>query len=147
MKINKKGFTLIELLVVIAIIGLLSTLAVVSLNSARVKARDARRMSDLKQISTAMELYYSDNEAYPTTVGTCANGTIAASDGGALCSGFQITNGTDVYLAAIPADPSSGSNYIYNAETSGYCIEATLEAGDPFICNNGSCYSLAGGCP
>ena len=76
MKNNKKGFTLIELLVVIAIIGLLSTLAVVSLNSARVKARDARRMSDLKQISTAMELYASDSNigSYPHSqaAGVCA---------------------------------------------------------------------------
>jgi prepilin-type N-terminal cleavage/methylation domain-containing protein len=55
-KINKKGFTLIELLVVIAIIGLLSTMAVVSLNSARMKSRDARRLSDVKQLSTMMSL-------------------------------------------------------------------------------------------
>jgi len=53
---NKKGFTLIELLVVIAIIGLLSTLAVVSLNGARAKARDAKRVSDVKQISTLIEM-------------------------------------------------------------------------------------------
>jgi len=53
---NKKGFTLIELLVVIAIIGLLSTMAVVSLNSARVKARDARRLADVRQLSIAIEL-------------------------------------------------------------------------------------------
>jgi len=53
---NKKGFTLIELLVVIAIIGLLSTMAVVSLNSARGKARDAQRLSDVKQLSTVIEM-------------------------------------------------------------------------------------------
>ena len=51
----KKGFTLIELLVVISIIGILSTLAVVSFNSGRGKARDARRVSDIKQISTLIE--------------------------------------------------------------------------------------------
>ena len=53
---NKKGFTLIELLVVIAIIGLLSSIAVVSLNGARAKARDAKRVSDVKQISTLVEM-------------------------------------------------------------------------------------------
>jgi len=53
---NQKGFTLIELLVVIAIIGLLSTMAVVSLNSARGKARDAKRVSDVKQISNLIEM-------------------------------------------------------------------------------------------
>ena len=55
---NKKGFTLIELLVVVAIIGLMASVVMVSLESARAKARDARRMSDLAQIRTALNLYY-----------------------------------------------------------------------------------------
>ena len=52
------GFTLIELLVVIAIIGLLATIVMVSLNTARGKARDARRMGDIKQMMLALEMYY-----------------------------------------------------------------------------------------
>ena len=56
---NKKGFTLIELLVVVAIIGLLSTLAVVALSTAREKTRDSKRLSDLKNIQTALELHYT----------------------------------------------------------------------------------------
>lgn len=70
---NKKGFTLIELLVVIAIIGLLSTLAVVSLNNARGKARDARRVSDIKTIQTAMDLYKGDHADDLTTIAGSAN--------------------------------------------------------------------------
>lgn len=66
MKKNKKGFTLIELLVVIAIIGLLATLSVIALNTARMKARDARRVSDVKQIQTALEMYFDSNAAYPS---------------------------------------------------------------------------------
>ncbi len=62
---NKQGFTLIELLVVIAIIGLLSTLSVVALNNARSRARDARRVADIKQIQTALELYFNANNNYP----------------------------------------------------------------------------------
>jgi prepilin-type N-terminal cleavage/methylation domain-containing protein len=68
MKNKKAGFTLIELLVVVAIIGLLATLSLVALNSARQKARDAKRVADVKQIQTALELYYNDNYGYPDTV-------------------------------------------------------------------------------
>ncbi len=63
---KKKAFTLIELLVVIAIIGILATLAVVALQQARSNARDAKRMADMKQIHTALELFYNENNRYPT---------------------------------------------------------------------------------
>ena len=62
---RNKGFTLIELLVVVAIMGLLAALAVVALNNARARARDARRVSDVKQFQTALELYYLDQNEYP----------------------------------------------------------------------------------
>src|SRR3989344_5296820 len=62
---NNKGFTLIELLVVIAIIGMLSSVVLASLNRARVKSRDTRRIQDLKQIVLALEMYYDVNGYYP----------------------------------------------------------------------------------
>ena len=63
---SQRGFTLIELLVVIAIIGLLSSVVFASLNSARTKSRDARRAADIRQIATALALYYGDNSnTYP----------------------------------------------------------------------------------
>ena len=86
---KQKGFTLIELLVVIAIIGLLSTLAVVALNNARMKSRDAKRISDVKQIQTALELYYNDANAYPATV----------------TFGSALTYDTVTYMAAVPFNP------------------------------------------
>ena len=61
-----RGFTLIELLVVIAIIGVLSSVVLVSLNAARVKARDAARIADIQQIEKALELYYADHGRYPS---------------------------------------------------------------------------------
>jgi prepilin-type N-terminal cleavage/methylation domain-containing protein len=63
------GFTLIELLVVIAIIGILASVVLASMNSARKKARDARRLSDLKQLQSALELYSdAHGNVYPTAL-------------------------------------------------------------------------------
>lgn len=126
---NRKGFTLIELLVVIAIIGLLSTLAVVALNNARQKSRDAKRVSDVKQVSTALELYFADNNGYPVaaagaTLGDVNNkcldedGFVAACDAG----------GT-TYMGLVPTNPTpGGADYVYtSADGSTYSLTFTLE--------------------
>ena len=65
------GFTLIELLVVIAIIGILASVVLASLNSARKKSRDARRLADIGQLRVALELYYdAQTNKYPPTLAT-----------------------------------------------------------------------------
>ncbi len=63
---SKKGFTLIEILVVIAIIGIIGTLSAVAVNSARSKQRDATRLANIRQLMTAFEDYYNENNQYPT---------------------------------------------------------------------------------
>ncbi len=71
---HKTGFTLIELLVVIGIIGILSSIVLVSVNQARMKARDARRKSDLIQLRTALHLYYSKKNNYVENGSGCGWG-------------------------------------------------------------------------
>ena len=67
--IRVKGFTLIELLVVIAVIGLLSTLAVVAFNGARMGARDAVRAQDINTIKKALVMYLNDSPTgYPLSI-------------------------------------------------------------------------------
>lgn len=124
--INKRGFTLIELLVVIAIIGLLSTLAVVALSSARQKARDAKRLADLKNIETGLEFYYNDNNAYPG--GSAAN--LGSTDYKCLdTAGYHTLAAcaANAYLPNIPVGPSPSEYYVYTAASSSYSISATLE--------------------
>jgi prepilin-type N-terminal cleavage/methylation domain-containing protein len=74
-----RGFTLIELLVVIAIIGILASIVLVSLGGARSKARDTVRLSDMRQVVSAQEMYYAEHEGYfqadGSTAGTPAIGT------------------------------------------------------------------------
>ncbi|MDO8743193.1 MAG: prepilin-type N-terminal cleavage/methylation domain-containing protein [Candidatus Azambacteria bacterium] len=65
---KEKGFTLLELLVVIGIIGLLSSIIVVNLTGARKKARDVKRVADIRTIQTALESYYGKNGQYPTAI-------------------------------------------------------------------------------
>lgn len=110
MKKQKKvdGFTLIELLVVIAIIGMLASMVSVSVQFVRMKARDARRINDLTQIRTALEMYYTDHGSYPPTPCgydvNCYNvSTNATWD--------TLANHLRPYIGALPRDPLNPSTY------------------------------------
>jgi prepilin-type N-terminal cleavage/methylation domain-containing protein len=61
----RKGFTLLEILVVIAIIGILASIIIFAIDKAKQSSRDAQRLSDMREVSGALELYYSDNGQYP----------------------------------------------------------------------------------
>lgn len=116
---SNRGFTLIELLVVIAIIGILSSVVLASLNGARKKGRDARRIADIKQLRVALEMYADANlTEYPDA----------------------LTSLAPTYIATVPTDPQTAASYAYDNLTnaaavcvvatgvcSNYVIGATLE--------------------
>lgn len=94
MKYYSKGFTLIELLIVISIIGILSSIVLTNLSTARAKGRDGKRISDISQIRLALELYADQNSGqYPPDIST----SIAPT-----------------YMSVVPKDPSTGSGYFYS---------------------------------
>lgn len=132
----QQGFTLIELLVVIAIISLISSIVLASLNSAKMKARDARRIQDLSQIRTALELYYNENGYYPK-ISRWATSEPTSYDSGTGWTSLQ--NALSEFMSKLPGDPkptgSSGPwsngnyHYAYGASSNGqiYDLVAQLE--------------------
>lgn len=119
---GEKGFTLIELLVVIAIIGVLATIVLVSLNTAREKARDTRRISDMRQVALALEMYYDDQAGTATGY----PGTDDSESWSALESALEPD-----YMTSVPADPGTGDYfYVPGDGNSTYILGATLEDGN-----------------
>ncbi len=152
------GFTLIELLVVIAIIGLLATIVMVSVNSARSKARDVKRAADIKQVALALEIYYDTNGSYPTAA--------AWYGGTGNCWGTVTDNWVpglvSTYISKLPLDPKptacssvylyagGGANYKIIAHVPENCENSTYRGikdpardggSDPSIVDGNSCWA------
>lgn len=121
---RKQGFTLIELLVVIAIIGILASIVLVSLGGARTKARDAKRESDVRQISLAMEMSYNDIEGYPA-IAVDANGRLTTT---------VISTAVGTYLDPVPLDPGGGTVANCNDTKDAGYHGFTSAVGDPEFC-------------
>lgn len=116
----RKGFTLMELLIVIAILGIMSVMIVNMVRSANPQARDIRRKQNLEAIQKALEMYYSDNDAYPQSLPTL------------------VPNSGKKYFGKLPSDPISGNTYVYIQGTGGTsyrlysCLEITPTAAPSF---------------
>lgn len=114
-----RGFTLIELLVVIAIIGVLSVLGLANFQSSQAKARDTRRISDVREIITLIEQFNSDTGSYP---GAACNWCDSTN------GGFWITGMTAAYTDKLPVDPKHAARvYWYTSDGSDYCVQFNPE--------------------
>jgi prepilin-type N-terminal cleavage/methylation domain-containing protein len=112
---KRKGFTLIELLVVIAIIGILSSLVLLFFGGAREKARDAKRESNIRQISLAMEMVYDKDNEYPLII-----------PGGDGRISVDTEDPTPDYLSPLPDDPGGGTGDCNDAKDENYCCLSNL---------------------
>jgi len=138
---SQKGFTLIELLVVISIIALLSSIVLASLNDARAKARDAVRLSDMRQIQTALELYKNTNGIYPIS----ATGDVGISAISGNSSWIRLKNELKPYIDQLPIDPKSinSSAPTASSETYNYWYYSFINTTYSNGCELGNFYFLA----
>lgn len=98
------------------IIGMLATLGIVNYMDARVRARDTQRKSNMQQIQAALELYRSDQSAYPATLPVCGNP-------------FRDPTNATTYLQKIPCDPTNTAPFTYRYTLTGanYTLATCLE--------------------
>lgn len=110
---SKKGFTFIELLVAFSIIGVLMTIVVAGASATRKSARVAQRVSDMKKVQSALDLYYARNKSYPPTGGSI-NWRSTCSGWGGYTLNNVIPNLVPEYLSVMPSDPQTAPGSDYN---------------------------------
>lgn len=138
---SERGFTLIEILIVVAIIAVLASAVLIGLGPVQRQGRDARRISDLRQVQNALELYYAKcgyypGTAQPTSPCTAFSSIVAWSDVSSALVGSSIG------VSQVPNDPTAGKNYFYGTSATGnsYVLGTALE--DP---NNSALQNSAQG--
>ena len=134
---KQSGFTLIELLIVIVIISVLSLIGLVSYTVVLKNGRDAKRQSDMRQVQSALEQYYSDQLYYPCTftfnagftssVGNCSATTPSPVRTYMNTSPVEAVSGRNAY--SYTATPASCNNT--TSKCTGYCVMADMENTSP----------------
>lgn len=120
----QKGFTLIELLVVIAIIGILSSVVLASLNTARGKGKDAAVQSELNSLRSQAEIYYSDNSSSYSALFT-SNNTWASATAGVQAILSGINNNTTTHAAGSSASAWAAQAQLPSDATKYFCVDST----------------------
>ncbi len=123
LKNNQSGFGLTELMATISIIGLVGTASAAKLDNALASARDANRMMNVKQVQTALNIYYDDNLSYPIY-----QASSPAESWSILKS--ALANPENQYISDLPVDPLNKDVYIYKYWSDGQKFEINYELED-----------------
>ena len=124
----KPGFTILELLIVIFVFGLVVTLGVISLNSARARMRDAQRISDINVLRSGLNQFWLENATYPVSSGVNLGAPGTNTDAFTRDGFVSAANAkAPVYLQTVPIGPKSGEYYQYKGDANGYAIRFQTE--------------------
>lgn len=127
-QITKKqnGFSLTELMVTISIIGTVGAIGAPQLNQSIAAARDANRKMNVRQVQTALNLYYDDNLSYPKYQGESSGNSYKNLEN-------FLVNSNNQYLSELPVDPLGKDEYVYKYWSDGQKFEITYELEDETI--------------
>ncbi|MCX6793084.1 MAG: type II secretion system protein [Candidatus Falkowbacteria bacterium] len=121
--IKKNGFTFVEVITTVAIIGVLATIAAISIRALQMNGRDARRVSDINEIRNALSLYYSKYNQYPTSI----------------TPGQRFQLGNTIFMEKVPSNPTprndgncNDSEYIYETQNNNISYTINFCLGDNF---------------
>ena len=134
-ELEKKGMSFTEILIVVLIVLILSGLAVSTLNSSRMKARDAKRIADVRRATTALNIFVEEEDGFPSAEQLILGNPDAAklcdaNVGGIVPAGSECSV---TYLNMFSRDPKTSNNYVYMSNGKEFAIyfstEGTTELG------------------
>lgn len=122
---NNRGISLVELMVAISIIGATATIASAQIDDILPMARDAQRKANIRQVQTALNIYYDDHLEYPISV----NNMPSVSDWSKIEKILEDPEA--MYMPEVPQDPLNTNDYVFKYWSDGQKFKITYETEDP----------------